>query len=547
VVRPCCAAAVLLQCWCAVRLWGLHLEKQGGILGDDMGLGKTVQICAFLSGLFQSRLAKRVLLLAPVSVLEHWQAELAKWCQYVRLRCFHGQSKKQRAEALNAIQSKGGVLLTTYGMLQSNVEQLAEWEGEKAKWDYMILDEGHRIKNPDIKLSQAVRAVPASHRVLLTGTPIQNNLLEVWSLFDFVCQGRVLGDRKTFKREFADKIIAGTDRKATERERQLGAKLAEQLRSIIAPYFLRREKKDVFPAEGEKKEQRQQQQQQPQRKEQQDEEEVSGEEEERSEEAKEEKGRDNSASLPKQLRLTVQKNDLILWLYLSETQLQVYRAFLETAQVKEALNSSRSPLAALTVLKKICDHPRLLSEEMKMCAPLQLSWGNRDDSPATLISESGKLRMLVQLLGKHREEGHRTLVFSQSKRMLDIIERVLEWKNMKRLRIDGDVVKPAERQRRIDLFNSDPSYMCFLLTTQTGGLGISLTTADRVIIFDPAWNPAVDDQAAMLRCCRTVQWIAPTGWGRPAMWWCTGSSLAAQSRRSYTGSKSSRVCCSRLR
>jgi SNF2-related domain/Helicase conserved C-terminal domain len=479
---------------CLQWLWKLHCKPGpmssppiGGILGDDMGLGKTVQISAFIAGLFHSDIASRVLVLSPVSVLQHWQRELKRWCPQVEHFLFHGISAKKRSTIITNIARKGGVCISTYGMVKNNLSKFSfsnaradaiiesvtgRHSRKRTKWDYVVLDEGHCIKNPDIQLSVALRRVPARHRILLSGTPIQNNLMELWSLFDFVSKGTLLGDRKTFKLEFANKIVAGQDKHASEVRREIGNRTAESLRALIKPYFLRREKKGI--RERDAAVQR----------------EIAS--------SLTASDCDSDIKMPPTVPkpdMKARKNDFILWSYLSESQLRVYDAFLESQAVKDALNHTQSPLAAMTVLKKICDHPRLLSEEMKTCKELCLLNASFAFDALSLMQESGKLGVMMKILEDSRQNGHRTLIFSQSKKMLDIIEICIGSKGMTMCRIDGDVLHPQERQNRVDRFNNDSSIDCFLLTTQVGGLGLNLTGADRVVIFDPAWNPATDNQA----------------------------------------------------
>jgi hypothetical protein len=208
--------------------------------------------------------------------------------------------------------------------------------------------------------------------------------------------------------------------------------------------------------------------------------------------------------------MTVRKNDFIVWIKMVPTQVEMYRAFLQSEAVAQALNDSGSVLAAITVLKKICDHPALLHEQMKSLQDVNI--GNalllskdrfRKNGEALLyeeiehlVAQSGKMQFMVSLLMQLRLDGHRVLIFSQSTRMLDIIQGLLhsERMQMRFVRIDGSITSIDERQKLIDTFNCDTSYTCFLLTTQVGGVGISLTGADRVIIVDPAWND-IDNQA----------------------------------------------------
>eukprot|EP01098_Paradermamoeba_levis_P008169 TRINITY_DN3385_c0_g2_i1.p1 TRINITY_DN3385_c0_g2~~TRINITY_DN3385_c0_g2_i1.p1 ORF type:complete len:337 (+),score=89.09 TRINITY_DN3385_c0_g2_i1:62-1012(+) len=180
-------------------MWSLFKSRHGGILGDDMGLGKTVQVSSFLAALLEGGQIKRALILAPVSVLSHWQKTLASWSS-CRIKLFHGTSKTQREKELGEVIKKGGCAISTYGMVLSSADKLSQ-----IVWDYIILDEGHKIKNPGIKLSKILPTIESKHKVILTGTPIQNNLGEMWALFNYVCDGELLGSRKTFSQQFEEK------------------------------------------------------------------------------------------------------------------------------------------------------------------------------------------------------------------------------------------------------------------------------------------------------------------------------------------------------
>eukprot|EP00878_Enallax_costatus_P026492 GHUV01028433.1.p1 GENE.GHUV01028433.1~~GHUV01028433.1.p1 ORF type:complete len:305 (-),score=59.21 GHUV01028433.1:75-989(-) len=218
--------------------------------------------------------------------------------------------------------------------------------GRRILWDYIILDEGHKIKNSRTQLAQRLRELRATSRVIISGTPVQNNLSELHSLLDFAVPG-LLGGAKEFKMVYEKAITAGQDRDATLRVRELGAAKAAELRKIVAPFMLRREKKEVLGS-------------------------GSGSKEDATGSSSTAGG--NSSAVVAAAAVTSSsssaaapapmgsKHDLVVWLRLQPLQRHIYEAFLHTDAVKAALNSTRSPLAALTVLKKVCDHPALLSE-----------------------------------------------------------------------------------------------------------------------------------------------------------------------------------------
>ncbi|NXW47612.1 ERC6L protein, partial [Nyctiprogne leucopyga] len=462
-------------------LYRLHREgRPGGILADDMGLGKTIQVIAFLSGMFDTELIRHVLLIMPTTLVSSWLAEFARWTPGLRVKEFHGTSKTERTRNLERVQRKNGIIITSYQMLINNWKQLASSHEQEFVWDYVILDEAHKIKCPSNKTTKCVYAIPAKHRLLLTGTPVQNNLREMWSLFDFACQGSLLGTAKTFRMEYENPITRAREKDATLGEKALGLKISENLMTIIKPYFLRRSKEDIKNSHTDKP----------------------------AAPLPEDPSENSAPVMPSLTR----KNDFVVWVYLAPVQEEIYRNFLSLDHVKEVLMTTRSPLAELTVLKKLCDHPRLLSAraciqlglEEQECSEQDhrskagvISGANKIDhlSEETVIQESGKMLFLVGLLERLREEGHRTLVFSQSRKMLDIIEHVLSRRRFRIMRIDGTVTHLTEREKRINAFQSSKDYSVFLLTTQVGGVGITLTAASRVVIFDPSWNPATDAQA----------------------------------------------------
>ncbi|KAM7338902.1 hypothetical protein ACRRTK_002386 [Alexandromys fortis] len=455
-------------------------QRKGGILADDMGLGKTVQIIAFLSGMFDASLVNHVLLIMPTSLINTWVKEFAKWTPGMRVKTFHGSSKDERTRNLTRIQQRSGVIITTYQMLINNWKQLASFNDQTFVWDYVILDEAHKIKSASTKSAICARAVPASNRLLLTGTPIQNNLQELWSLFDFACQGSLLGTLKTFKMEYENPIIRAREKDATPGEKALGLKISENLMEIIKPYFLRRTKEEVQTKKADKPEAML---------------------------SEKNPGVEGICEMPSFTR----KNDFIVWIRLVPLQEEIYRKFVSLDHIKELLMETRSPLAELGVLKKLCDHPRLLSA--RACHLLNLGTatlsaqdeneqGDTSDvnsidhlTDRVLMEESGKMIFLMALLERLQDEGHQTVVFSQSRQILNIIERLLKNKHFKMLRIDGTITHLWEREKRIQLFQQNKEYSVFLLTTQVGGVGLTLTAATRVVIFDPSWNPATDAQA----------------------------------------------------
>ncbi|XP_050259365.1 uncharacterized protein LOC126704402 isoform X4 [Quercus robur] len=452
-------------------LWSLHCQGKGGILGDDMGLGKTMQICGFLAGLFHSRLINRVLVVAPKTLLPHWIKELSVVGLYDNIREYYGACPKARQYELQYILQDKGVLLTTYDIVRNNSKSLRggydfddEGSEDSVTWDYMILDEGHLIKNPSTQRAKSLLEIPSAHRIIISGTPLQNNLKELWALFNFCCP-ELLGDKKWFKERFEYAILRGNEKKATDREKRIGSAVAKELRERIQPYFLRRLKSEVFNEENSK----------------------------------------TTAKLSK-------KNEVIVWLRLTSCQRQLYEAFLKSELVLSAFDGS--PLAALTILKKICDHPLLLTkraaedvlegmesmlkpEDVHMAEKLAMHIADvaeTDDLEEKHDIISCKIYFILSLLDNLIQEGHRVLIFSQTRKMLDLIQNSIISKGYEFLRIDG-TTKASDRLKIVNDFQEGVGAPIFLLTSQVGGLGLTLTKADRVIVVDPAWNPSTDNQS----------------------------------------------------
>ena len=251
-------------------MYELRIQRCGGILGDEMGLGKTIQIVAFLAGLDHSKLLTRlssyrglgpVLLVTPATVMHQWVKEFHKWWPPLRVAILHesGSHSGSRDALIKSINSSNGVLITSYSGVAQFSERLLGLD-----WDYVILDEGHKIRNPDAQATLVVKQFRTCHRFILSGSPMQNNLKELWSLFDFVFPGK-LGTLPVFLQQFAVPITQGklttyncfyeiSNRyyiyvggyaNASQVQVATAYKCATVLRDTINPYLLRRMKVDV--------------------------------------------------------------------------------------------------------------------------------------------------------------------------------------------------------------------------------------------------------------------------------------------------------------
>ncbi|KAL1816777.1 hypothetical protein ACET3Z_019351 [Daucus carota] len=435
-------------------LWELHCQKVGGIIGDEMGLGKTIQVLAFLGALHFSNMYKPSIVVCPVTLLRQWKREAQKWYPAFHVEILHDSAhditaKKKQAESdesdyesesdirvnssrrndkkwdtliKRVLKSDSGLLITTYEQLRLLGGKLLD-----IGWGYAVLDEGHRIRNPNADVTLVCKQLRTVHRIIMTGAPIQNKLSELWSLFDFVFPGK-LGVLPIFEAEFAVPISVGGYANASPLQVSTAYRCAVVLRDIILPYLLRRMKADV------------------------------------------------NAQLTK-------KTEHVLFCSLTSEQRSVYRAFLASSEVEQIFNGNRNSLYGIDVMRKICNHPDLLEREHSYGDP---DYGNPE--------RSGKMKVVAEVLKVWKEQGHRVLLFAQTQQMLDILESFMISCSYTYRRMDG-VTPVKQRMTLIDEFNNSDEVFIFILTTRVGGLGTNLTGANRVIIFDPDWNPSTDMQA----------------------------------------------------
>ncbi|RDW67192.1 DNA-dependent ATPase RAD26 [Aspergillus mulundensis] len=434
-------------------MWELHQQQVGGIIGDEMGLGKTIQAISFLAGLhYSKRLTKPIIVVCPATVMKQWVNEFHRWWPPFRVSILHTsgsgmvniKSESSREDALMSgtyksggsssglkaarkvvkrVVEEGHVLVTTYSGLQSYASLLIPVE-----WGGTILDEGHKIRNPNTSITMHAKELRTPHRIILSGTPMQNNLTELWSLFDFVFPMR-LGTLVNFRNQFEFPIRQGGYANASNLQVQTAAKCAETLKDAISPYLLQRFKMDV------------------------------------------------AADLPK-------KSEQVLFCRLTKPQRQAYEAFLGSEEMQSILRGRRQVLYGVDILRKICNHPDLQNHKLLYAKP---NYGNP--------TKSGKMQVVKSLLELWKDTGHKTLLFAQHRIMLDILEKfVNSLSGFNYRRMDG-TTPIQHRQTMVDEFNKDPDLHVFLLTTKVGGLGVNLTGADRVIIYDPDWNPSTDVQA----------------------------------------------------
>ncbi|KAI8089804.1 SNF2 family N-terminal domain-containing protein [Halteromyces radiatus] len=402
--------------------WMISLFENGinGILADEMGLGKTLQTISFLGYLKHVRQIRGPhLVVVPKSTLHNWKNEFAKWIPDFDAFVFHG-TKEARAEmAKTRLQPVDfEVCITSY---ETCLMEKAHFK--KITWQYIIIDEAHRIKNENSMLSMIVRILESRNRLLITGTPLQNNLHELWALLNFLLPD-VFNSSEAFDEWFEGQ---NGDQK----------KVVEQLHKVLRPFLLRRIKSDV-----------------------------------------------EKSLLP--------KKEINIYVRMSSMQKKWYQRILE--KDLDAVNGAGTTkregktrlLNIVMQLRKCCNHPYLFD-------------GAEPGPPYTtdqhIVDNAGKMAVLDKLLTRFKAQGSRVLLFSQMSRVLDILEDYCWWKEYEYCRIDGQT-NQEERVDAIDEYNKpDSKKFIFLLTTRAGGLGINLTTADIVILYDSDWNPQVDLQA----------------------------------------------------
>ncbi|XP_013052521.3 DNA excision repair protein ERCC-6 isoform X2 [Anser cygnoides] len=428
-------------------LWELHCQQAGGILGDEMGLGKTIQIIAFLAGLSYSKIRTRgsnyryqglgpTVIVCPATVMHQWVKEFHTWWPPFRVAILHetGSYTNKKVKLIREIASCHGILITSYSYIRLMQDNIHSYD-----WHYVILDEGHKIRNPNAAVTLACKQFRTPHRIILSGSPMQNNLKELWSLFDFVFPGK-LGTLPVFMEQFSVPITMGGYSNASPVQVKTAYKCACVLRDTINPYLLRRMKADVKM----------------------------------------------SLSLP-------DKNEQVLFCRLTDEQRQVYQNFIDSKEVYQILNGDMQVFSGLVALRKICNHPDLFSGGPRILKGVPDAEVEESDQFG-FWKRSGKMIVVESLLKIWHKQGHRVLFFTQSRQMLQILEAFVRGRSYSYLRMDGTTTI-ASRQPLITRYNEDKSIFIFLLTTRVGGIGVNLTGADRVIIYDPDWNPSTDTQA----------------------------------------------------
>ena len=405
----------------------------------DVFQGKTIQAIALVAYLMELKNnLGPFLVIVPLSTLSNWVNEFTKWCPSAHLVCYKG-TPAQRKQLYQDHVRMGhfNVLLTTYEYIIKDKSSL-----RKISWQYAIVDEGHRMKNSASKFAKTLSSqYTTKFRVLLTGTPLMNDLSELWSLLNFLLPA-IFNSVDTFDQwfnrpfaQFGNSTGTAEDEAnfLTNEERMF---IIHRLHELLRPFMLRRVKSEVLD------------------------------------------------QLP-------EKVEKVLRCELSSWQKELYKQISAKAVAENSVlgtgfvqpqQASRGLNNVVMQLRKVCNHPFLFSPQ-----------GYHINEK--IIRSSGKVELLDRMLPKLKAAGHRVLLFTQMTAVMTILEDYFAYRGHLSLRLDGST--PAEeREKRMYKFNApDSPYFVFLLSTRAGGLGLNLTAADTVIIFDSDWNPMMDLQA----------------------------------------------------
>ncbi|KAK2746251.1 DNA-dependent ATPase protein rad54 [Onygenales sp. PD_40] len=432
-------------------------KANGCIMADEMGLGKTLQCIALLWTLLkQSPEAGRTtiqkcVIACPSTLVKNWANELVKWLGKDAVTPFVVDGKASKAELTSQLRQWAitsgravvrPVLIVSYETLRLNVEELKD-----TPIGLLLCDEGHRLKNGDSQTFTALNSLNVDRRVILSGTPIQNDLSEYFSLLNFA-NPNILGTRGEFHKKYEMPILRGRDANGTDEDRKKGDERVAELLTVVNKFIIRRTN-DIL-----------------------------------------------SKYLPV-------KYEHVVFCGLAPFQLDLYNHFIQSPDIKSLLRGKGSqPLKAIGILKKLCNHPDLLNLSRDLPGSEQFfpddyvppeSRGRDRDVKSWY---SGKMMVLDRMLARIRQDTNDKIVLiSNYTQTLDIFERLCRARAYGCLRLDG-TISVTKRQKMVDKFN-DPEgeEFVFLLSSKAGGCGINLIGANRLVLFDPDWNPAADQQA----------------------------------------------------
>ncbi|KLJ06386.1 DNA repair and recombination protein RAD54B [Blastomyces silverae] len=434
----------LYECVMGMRAF----NGEGAILADEMGLGKTLQTIALIWTLLKQNpiyeaqpVIKKALIVCPVTLIDNWRKEFRKWLGNERIGVFVADAKRTRLTDFTMGKSYS-VMIIGYERLRTVQEELSKGSGI----DIVIADEGHRMRTVQNKSAQAIQSLNTSRRVILSGTPIQNDLTEFFVMVDFVNPG-LLGTFKMFMKEFEGPIVKSRQPGALKKDIEKGEARSEELANLTSLFILRRTAEIL------------------------------------------------SKYLPP-------KTEYVLFCNPTSSQKNIYRHVLTSPVFQCALGNSESALQLITILKKLCNSPSLLNPRNSDETPNSTLSALISSLPPNILrhlspASSGKLRVLDQLLHNIRHTtSEKVVLISNYTSTLDLLATLLTSLSLPFLRLDGSI-PASKRQGLVDDFNrsSSSSVFAFLLSAKAGGTGLNLIGASRLVLFDVDWNPATDMQA----------------------------------------------------
>ncbi|QSS51123.1 DNA repair and recombination protein RAD54 [Histoplasma capsulatum var. duboisii H88] len=432
-------------------------KANGCIMADEMGLGKTLQCITLLWTLLKQSpeagktTIQKCIIACPSTLVKNWANEFVKWLGEGAVTPFVVDGKASKVELTSQLRqwavSSGRsivrpVLIVSYETLRLYVDELKD-----TPIGLLLCDEGHRLKNGDSQTFTALNSLNVDRRVILSGTPIQNDLSEYFSLLNFA-NPNILGTRNEFHKKYEMPILRGRDADGSDEDRKKGDECVTELLNVVNKFIIRRTN-DIL-----------------------------------------------SKYLPV-------KYEHVVFCQLAPFQTDLYNYFIQSPDIKSLLRGKGSqPLKAIGILKKLCNHPDLLnlgadlpgSEQILPDDYVPLESRGRDRDVRSWYS--GKMMVLDRMLARIRQDTNDKIVLiSNYTQTLDLFERLCRTRQYGCLRLDG-TMNVTKRQKLVDKFN-DPNgeEFVFLLSSKAGGCGINLVGANRLVLFDPDWNPAADQQA----------------------------------------------------
>ncbi|XP_039006863.1 protein CHROMATIN REMODELING 25-like [Hibiscus syriacus] len=437
----------------------------GCILADDMGLGKTLQSITLLYTLLRQGfdgkpMVKKAIIVTPTSLVSNWEAEVKKWVgERVQLIALCESSRDDVVSGIDSFKNPRSfvqVLIVSYETFRTHSSKFCQSEA----CNLLICDEAHRLKNDQTITNRALAALACKRRILLSGTPMQNDLEEFFAMVNFTNPG-ILGDVAYFRRYYETPIICGREPTSNEEEKKLAAERSSELSAKVNQFILRRTNVLL-----------------------------------------------SNHLPPKIIEVVCCK--------LTPLQAELYNHFIHSKNVKKVITEETKQtkiLAYITALKKLCNHPKLIYDTIKSGSPGTTGFedcmrffppemfsgrsGSWSGGDGAWVELSGKMHVLARLLAHLRQRtDDRIVLVSNYTQTLDLFAQLCRERRYPYLRLDG-TTSIGKRQKLVNRFNdSTKDEFVFLLSSKAGGCGLNLIGGNRLVLFDPDWNPANDKQAA---------------------------------------------------